>query len=245
VAKGLSYALIAVLALQVAFGQRARPGDKQGVLREVAGSSVGTAALIALAVGFAAYAAWQFVRAVLDRDGEGHDPKGLAKRSKDAVVGAVYALSAVAAASLAAGSHSSGGDERAETARVLSWPFGQWIVGAVGVTLLGYGVANGVKALTRSFRDDLREYEMPDEARGWVVGAGVVGHVARGVVFTMVGFFLAKAAVDYDPDEAVGIDGALAKLADRSYGTWLIAAVALGLLAYGVFCLVQARYRRV
>jgi hypothetical protein len=245
VAKGVSYALIAVLALQVAFGQRARPGDKQGVLREVAGSTFGTAALIALAVGFAAYALWQFVRAVLDRDREGHDAKGLAKRSKDAVVGTIYTLSAIAAASLAAGSQSVGGDEREETARVLSWPYGQWIVGAVGIALVGYGVANGVKAMTQSFRDDLRDHEMPHEARRWVVGTGVVGHVARGVVFAMVGTFLTKAAVEYDPDEAVGIDGALAKLADRSYGTWILAAVALGLLAYGVFCLVQARYRRV
>jgi hypothetical protein len=245
VAKGISYALIAVLALQVAFGQREQPGDKHGVLREVADSSLGTAALIALAVGFAAYALWELVRAVLDRDGDGHDPKGLAKRSKDAVIGAIYAVSAVAAVSLAVGSHVSGGDERAETARVLSWPFGQWIVGAVGVALLGYGVANGVKALTQSFRDDLREFSMHDEARGLMVGAGVVGHVARGVVFVMVGFFLIKAAVDYDPNEAVGIDGALAKLADRSYGTWLLGAVAFGLLAYGAFCLVQARYRRV
>jgi hypothetical protein len=65
------------------------------------------------------------------------------------------------------------------------------------------------------------------------------------VVFALVGFFLAKAAWEYDPDEAVGIDGALARLAHRAYGTWLLAAVALGLLAYAVFCLVQARYRRV
>ena len=243
-AKGVSYALIAVLALQVAFGERARPGDREGVLREVASSFFGTAALVALAVGFAAYALWQFVRAVLDRGGEGDDPKGLAKRVKHAVVGAIYTVSAVTAVSLAVGSHSgSGGNERAETARVLSWALGQWIVGTVGVALLVYGVANVVKVTTQSFRDDLREHEMPGEARVWAVRAGVMGHAARGVVFVMVGFFLIKAAIEYDPDEAVGIDGALAKLADQAYGTWLLAAVALGLLAYAVFCLVQARYR--
>jgi hypothetical protein len=246
VAKGVSYALIAVLALQVAFGERARPGDREGVLRELAASSFGTAALVALAVGFGAYAFWQFVRAVLDRGNDGSGAKGLAKRARHAVVGVIYTASAVAAVSLALGSRSGGGgNEREETARVLGWPFGQWIVGAVGVALLAYGAVNIVRAKTQTFRDDLREHEMPGEARTWAVRSGMVGHTARGVVFVMVGFFLTKAAVEYDPDEAIGIDGALAKLADQAYGTWLLAAVALGLLAYAAFCLVQARYRRV
>jgi hypothetical protein len=248
VAKGVSYALIAILALQVAFGDRAAPSDRQGVLREVAGTSFGTYALYALAVGFAAYAFWQLVRAVLDRDGDGTDPKGLGKRAHHAGVGVIYVASAIAAVSLAVGSRSgpaTGGDERAETAKVLDWPFGQWIVGAVGVGLVVYGVVNVVKAVTQSFRDDLREDEMPSEVRRWATRSGVVGHAARGIVFTLVGFFLGKAAFEYDPREAVGIDGALARLAHQSYGTWLLTAVALGLLAYAVFCLVQARYRRV
>ena len=248
VAKGVSYALIAVLALQVAFGNRAAPSDRQGVLREVAGASFGKAALYALAVGFAAYAFWQFVRAVLDRDDDGHDAKGLGKRVHHAGVGVIYVASAVAAVALARGSRSgaaAGGDERAETARVLDWPYGQWIVGAVGVGLVVYGVVNVVKAVTQSFRDDLSEHEMPSEVRPWAVRSGVVGHAARGVVFAVVGFFLGKAALEYDPSEAVGIDGALARLAQRSYGTWVLGAVALGLLAYAVFCMVQARYRRV
>jgi heme/copper-type cytochrome/quinol oxidase subunit 2 len=152
----------------------------------------------------------------------------------------------VAAVSLALGSHSgSGGNERAETARVLSWPFGQWIVAAVGVALLVYGVVNIVRAKTRSFRDDLSEHGMHGGVRTWAVRSGVLGHAARGVVFVMVGFFLTKAAIEYDPDEAIGIDGALAKLAHQTYGIWLLAVVALGLLAYAVFCVVQARYRRV
>jgi hypothetical protein len=248
VAKGVSYALIAVLALQVAFGDRAQPSDRQGVLREVAGASFGTAALVVLAIGFAAYAFWQFVRAVLDRDDDGTDPKGLGKRAHHLLVGGIYAASAAAAVSLAMGSRSgpaAGGDERAETARVLDWPFGRWIVGGVALALVVYGVVNIVKAVTQSFRDDLREGEMPREVRPWAVRSGVLGHAARGVVFTLVGWFLGKAAIEYDPTEAVGIDGALAKLAHQDYGTWLLAGMALGLLAYAVFCLVQARYRRV
>lgn len=246
VAKAVSYALIAVLALQVAFGERGRPRDRQGVLREVAGKPFGTGALVALAVGFLGYALWQFVRAALDRGNDGNDPKGLAKRAEHAVIGVIYTASAIAALSLALGSRSSSsGNERAETARVLDWPFGQWLVGGVGVALVAYGVVNIAKAKTQSFRKDLREDEMRREVRTWAIRSGVLGHAARGLVFALVGFFLAKAAVEYDPDEAIGIDGALAKLAHQTYGTWLLASAAVGLLAYAVFCLVQARYRRV
>lgn len=246
VAKAVSYGLIGVLALQVAFGDRAQTSDREGVLREVAGSSFGTGALIALAIGFAAYALWEFARAAFDRSHEGSRPKGLGTRAQYAVAGAVYVTSAIAAVTLARGSRSgSGGDEQAETARVLEWPGGQWIVGVVAVALLGYGLVNVGKAWTRTFRHDLREHEMDARVRRWAVRSGVVGHAARGVVFAGVGFFLAKAAIEYDPEEAVGIDGALAKLADRTFGTWLLALVAAGLVAYAVFCLVEARYRRV
>ena len=246
VAKAVSYALIAILALQVAFGDRGQVSDREGVLREVASQSFGTFALWALAIGFGAYAFWQFVRAALDRDNDGTDAKGLAKRAEHGVIGAVYAASAVAAASLAQGTSSgSGGNERAETARVLEWPGGRWIVGIVGVALAAYGVANVWKAKTQRFRKDMDEGRMSPTMRTWSVRSGILGHAARGIVFAMVGFFLAKAALEYDPDEAIGIDGALAKVAAQSYGTVLLGLVAAGLLAYAVFCLVQARYRRV
>jgi hypothetical protein len=245
IAKAISYGLIAILALQVAFGQGGETTDRQGVLREVAGKSFGTAALWALAIGFAAYAFWQFVRAVLDRDGDGTDAKGLAKRGQHALIGAIYTASAVAAVSLAIGSRSgSGGSEKEETARVLEWPGGQWIVGIVGVALFAYGLANVWKAKTQKFRKDLNEGQMDPTVRTWSTRSGVIGYAARGVVFALIGFFLTKAAVEYDPDEAIGIDGALRKLADQTYGTWLLGLVAAGLLAYAVFCVVQARYRR-
>jgi Domain of Unknown Function (DUF1206) len=245
VAKGVSYCLVAVLALQVAFGDRRQPRDREGVLREVAAGSFGTAVLVLLALGFFAYAFWQFVRTLLDRSEEGSDAKGLAERAHYGVVGVVYAASGIAAVTLALGSHSGAGNEKAETAKVLDWPFGRWLVAVAGLGLVGYGIYNLYQATTKKFREDLRESEMGRAMRSGAVRLGVFGHAARGVVFAMVGFFFTKAAVEYDPDEAVGIDGALAKLAAESYGTWLLSAVALGLLAYGLFCLLQARYGEV
>jgi hypothetical protein len=77
------------------------------------------------------------------------------------------------------------------------------------------------------------------------VRIGIVGLLARMVVFGLIGVFLVKAALDYDPRDAVGLDGALQRLAAQTYGDVLLGIVAAGLVAYGAFCLVDARFRRV
>jgi Domain of Unknown Function (DUF1206) len=246
VAKGVSYALIGVLALQIPLGEGGQATDRAGVLRQLATESWGAAALWALAAGFAAYAGWRLVDALLDRQNEGTEPKGLAKRAKSFVIGVIYLASAVLAVSLVTSSSTStGGDEKAETAKVLDWPAGRWIVLAVGVALLAEGAYNLYRAATRKFRERLNEHEMHGAVRPWAIGSGVLGHAARGVVFGLIGIFLAKAAIEYDPNEAIGVDGALLKVADAAYGTLLLGLVAAGFVAYAVYCLVEARYRRI
>lgn len=246
VAKGVSYAIIGVLALQIPLGQGGEAADRQGVLRRLAGESWGTAALIALAVGFAAYALWRFADALFDRQNDGDGAKGLAKRAKSLGVGVVYVASAAAAYALVRSTSSdTGGDEREETAKVLEWPAGRWIVLAVAVGFVGYGLYNVYRGWTQKFRDQLAVGRMHGKVRTWAMRSGVVGHVARGIVFAIVGVFLGKAAIEYDPAEAVGIDGALLKLVEQPYGKVLLGLVAAGLVAYAVYCLVEARYRRI
>ena len=246
VAKAASYAIIGVLALQIPLGQGGAAADRQGVLHHIATESWGTVALIALAVGFAAYALWRFADAVFDRQNEGDDAKGLAKRAKSFGAGAVYASSAAAAYALVRStSSSSGGNESEETARVLDWPAGRWIVLAAAVAFVGDGIYNVYRGWTRKFRDRLDESRMHGSVRTWSMRSGIVGHIARGVVFAIIGVFLGKAAIEYDPDEAVGIDGALLKLVEQPYGKVLLGLVAAGLVAYAVYCLVEARYRRI
>jgi hypothetical protein len=101
------------------------------------------------------------------------------------------------------------------------------------------------RALTRSFRDELKEEQMGRQERRWYTPIGVVGHLARALVFLLVGGFVIKAAYEYDAQEAIALDGALRKLAEASYGPVLLSCVAAGLFGYGLFCLVQARYREV
>jgi Domain of Unknown Function (DUF1206) len=247
-AKGFSYILVAVIALRVAAeGGGGQTEDREGALKTLADEPFGWALLALVALGFASYAMWQLVRAVFDRDNEGDDPIGIGKRLGQAGKAVLYGALAVITASFLFDSGSSGGGQNEDkaTAVVLDWPGGRWIVGAAGLAVIGAGVFNAYRALSGSFRDQLHEEQMSGAERPWYTAFGVLGHLARAVVFGMIGVFLIRAAYQYDPDEALGLDGALQKLAGETYGPFLLGAVALGLGAYGLFCLVQAKYREV
>jgi hypothetical protein len=245
VAKAAIYAIVGLLAIAIPLGLGGKTSDREGALRTVAEQPFGETLLIALAIGFAGYAIWRFVQAFLDRDDEGSGLKALAKRAGYLGRGVVYAGSCFVAVALVVGAGAGGGDERRETAKVLDWPLGRWIVGAVGLGFLAAGAFNVYRSLTEKFRKDLREHEMGSDVRTWAIAVGIVGHAARGVVFGLIGAFLLKAALEYDAKEAIGIDGALRKLAQQTYGEWLLGVTAAGLIAYALFCLIQARYREV
>ena len=142
----------------------------------------------------------------------------------------------------AAGTDSS---EARWTARVLDWPGGTWLIEAVGLAVLAGGVYVGWRGLSRTFRKGLKRSEMGRDERRWILGVGAVGMVARMIVTLVIGVLLLSAAVEHQPGQAVGIDGALKRLADRAYGPALLALVAFGLAAYGLYSFAEARYRRV
>jgi hypothetical protein len=147
----------------------------------------------------------------------------------------------------AASSSSGGGSAKEDRATriALEHTFGRYVVIAVGLAILGASLFNLVRALTGKFRKDLKEEQMGSQERKWYTALGVVGHLARAFIFALIGIFLIRAAWEYDPKEAIGFDGALSKLAHAQYGPVLLGAVAAGVIAYGLFCLVQARYREV
>jgi hypothetical protein len=111
--------------------------------------------------------------------------------------------------------------------------------------LIGVGLWNGYCGVEKKFLKDWMTGKMSTAKQSWGSRAGVVGLLARMVVFVLIGIFLVKAAYDYSPREAIGLDGAVQKVVNRSYGSWLLGIVAVGLLAYAVFCLFEARYRKV
>ena len=245
VAKGVSFGIVAVLAIKLAAGHGGKATSREGALHALAGETFGEVLLILLVVGFAAYALWRFVEAWA---APGGDAKKWAKRLGSVGRGLIYAALAFSAAKILAGAGGGGSqDEKAHqaTATLLSWPAGTWLVGVGGAVAIGVALWNLYRGLSRKFEDKWRTGEMGATARKWGGRAGAGGHVARAVVFGLIGVFVIRAALEYDPKEAIGLDGALEKLASAAYGPYLLGVTAAGLLAYGLYCLVDARYRDV
>ncbi len=128
---------------------------------------------------------------------------------------------------------------------MLGWPGGQWLVGIGGAVLIGIGIYQGYQGITKKFLEDSKTEQMGPELKRWITVIGVIGHLARMVVFGLIGVFLIKAAADYSSSKAVGLDGALAKIAHHSYGPLLLGVVATGLIAFALYSLSDARYRRI
>jgi hypothetical protein len=252
VAKGASYGLVGVLAVKLALGDGGRATSRQGALQTLAQHAFGEIVLAALAFGLAGYAIWRFVQAVAERDEDGGEKgklKAWGKRAGYAGRGLIYASLTFSAVSIllrdGGGSQSQNEKAHQTTATVLGWPGGRWLVGAAGLVIIGVALWNAYRGLSQKFEDKWRTGGMSHVQRRWGRRAGVVGHLARGVVFALIGIFVTKAAVDYNPKDAVGLDGALRKLADGSYGPYLLGITAAGLVCYGLYCLVDARYRDV
>lgn len=243
-ARGLVYLLIGALALQIAFGEQSQRADQQGALREIAETPAGSVLLILIAVGFAGYALWRLTEAALGHRDEDDQRKRAAKRAVSGVRGVIYlGLTATAVALLVSGGAGSG-EPAPYTARLMEHTGGRWLVGAVGLLVVAAGVVLVVKGLTTKFEDELKRSEMSPTVLRVARHFGQVGYVARGLVFGLVGAFVAKAAVDFDPNEAKGIDGALRTIADQAYGQVLLACCALGLVLFGIYSFVEARYHR-
>ncbi len=246
-AKGVVYTLIGSLAAWGAFRGGSHPTDSRGALTQVVRTPFGRAALPVIAAGLASYALWRVVQALRDTEDKGRSWKGLAVRAGYACIGVVYAGLSYSAVSLFfGGGAGKGSDEttRGWTALALTFPLGRLVVALVGLGVVGFGLWQCYKAFTARFRRKWKQYEMSEHARSLATRAGQVGLVARAVVFGIIGLFLMQAAWLARAEEARGLGGALRTLESRPYGPYVLGAVALGLVAYGLYMFVEARFRR-
>lgn len=245
-AKGIVYLLIGVLALQAALGPGGKTTNTNGALHTIAGEPFGKVLLGLVGIGLCGYALWRFVQAGVDPENKGTDAKGIATRIGYAFSGLAYGALALTAFNIISGSTSGGGSSRqAQTAQLMSAPFGRWLVGLVGVGFFGAALFAFYVAYSAKFRDKLKLSEMNSTTETWITRLGRLGYAARGVVFTITGWFFTQAALHANPSETGGLDKALQTLAHQPYGHWLLGIVAIGVAAYGIYMLVQARYRRI
>jgi len=249
VAKGVLYAVIGILAINVAVGAREEDAGREGALRAIAAQPFGRVLLTVLALGLAGYAAWRLAQGILDRDSEGEGVKGLAKRGGAVARGAWYAGLCVLTVTKIVGSGEDGGggattEDRA-TSGVLGLPLGRYLVFAAAIGFFAAAIFNAYRAISCNFRKKLETEKMSEVEETAATGVGILGHLARFVVWGLIGAFLAKAAWEFDPEETAGLDAALHEVARQSYGGFLLGSLAVGLIAYALYCFVQARYRDV
>jgi uncharacterized protein DUF1206 len=245
VAKALLYITVGLVAAKAAVGPGGRATDAGGALLIVNGMTFGRVVLLVVAAGLMGYAVWRVVEAVVDPDRRGVGPKGVALRAGSAGRGVFHAGLAITALRLAYGDRPASKSDQARewTAVAFGLPGGELLVWMAATGITGYGIYQLYRSYAAKLGSQLDLGQLHEPALGWVVGMSRFGIAARGVVFCLIGFFLARAAAQHDAGQAGGVRKSLGTLADIS--RWPFGVVALGLVAYGVYELVNARYRRI
>ncbi|MEU7899687.1 DUF1206 domain-containing protein [Nonomuraea sp. NPDC049152] len=232
-ARALLYALIGLVALQVAFGE-AGEADKNGAIHLVAAQPFGSVVLWIMTLGLAALVVWQ-AREALTSGGRTRDRLESAAKSVFYVLLVVSLLGLLLRGKRAASTDSQSQDV---TQALLALPAGQVLVGIVALGVIALGVHWIHEGWTKKFMKDMTG------GGETVRRLGQAGYIARGVIAITAGALIGQAAITYDPDRAVGLDGALKSLADTPAGPWLLVAVAVGLVLFAVYCLAEARWHR-
>ena len=245
-ARGAIYVIIGLLAIQVAMHSGNQATNQQGAMHKIEHQPFGHALLVIVAVGLGAYAVWRFVQAFTGSGPEGGGDHSTFGRVAAFGSGCAYAALCVLAVTILLGSSSSSSSNaHKQTAGVLGWPGGQYLVGAAGLLFIGIALYQGYKGLSRKFLDEDKTEQMGRTTKRVITVIGVAGYLARMVAFGLIGIFLVQAARAYDPQKAVGLDGALARLSHQSYGSLLLGLVAAGLIGFGLYSIADARYRRI
>lgn len=245
VVRGVIYLIPGVLALELAFGAHRGALTQTGAIALIGQQPLGRLLLLVVAAGLAGYALWGVFRAVFDPLQQGHSPRGLAKRFGYLTSTLAYAGLLAATVHFLRGALPNSATQPDWSAALLASPMGVWLVGIIGVFwVAGAGIGEIVRGWRGSFEKELAFERMSGGERRWAVRLGRFGTVARGVVFTIVGLLLVAAALHPSSHPTSGLDGALRELARQPFGRALLVSAALGLIAFGAFSVMCARWMR-
>ena len=243
--KGLLYVVVGILAAQVALGAGGEQASQTGAIQAIAGQPFGAVLLAILAAGLSGYALWRLVQVAIGPVTRSSLP-GPLLRLTFLVRGLGYgALAVLAWRTVVSGAGGGGGgQEQRWTRQLLELPFGVPLVVAIGAIVVVVGLYQAKEGLGRGFLESVDTASMGPTGRVWFERVGVAGHVARAVVYVLIGGFLIEAALSFSTDQ-VGLGAALSELAAAPFGTAMLLAVAVGLAFYGLFCFAMSRYARV
>jgi hypothetical protein len=244
IAYGLVHLLISWISLRVAWGAADREGaDSSGAMKTLAAQPFGAVLLWLVAVGLLALALWQACELVW---GARDEQTGRRIRTKVTSAGraVVYTALGISAISVALGSGaSSSQSQQRATSGVLAWPGGQVIVVATGLIVAGVGVSMMVKGVMVSIGDEIDLAAMSSTVRQIAERLGQIGYSAKGVAFGIVGGLLSYTAWTFDQRQTQGLDGALQTVLAQPFGKYLLTAVAIGFGAFGLYAMLQSRFR--
>ncbi|MDB5196843.1 MAG: hypothetical protein JWP88_1214 [Flaviaesturariibacter sp.] len=243
IAKGIVYVVLGILAFMAAFevsGQSDANANRSGVFRWIKEAPGGQWWLPLLAAGLICYSVWRLVEAFRKDDSE---QRSKTKRARYVLSGLGYAAVAFSAIKMALETTNKGDQNQQLAATALDKPFGQWMLGIGGLVLAGIGIYQVYYALSEKYKKHVQKLSQTGGDKALLL-AGKVGYIARGLVWIIIAFLLLKAALHANASEAGDSGKAFQWLESGTYGSLLLGILGLGVIAYGVFNFVRARYER-
>ncbi|MFI5892752.1 DUF1206 domain-containing protein [Actinoplanes sp. NPDC051513] len=242
---GIIHLLFAWIAFQVAFRGSGQESDQSGALQQLAGNGLGKGLLVLIAIGMVGLAVWQGFEAAIGESGP-RDKTAIAERVISGVRAVLYLFLAWYAVNVLRGANASmAQSQENKSAGLMANAGGRWLVGFIGLVVIGVGIGIFVYGLREKFVKHLNTEQMAASVRKSTIRLGKAGYMAKGVAYAIAGVLVVAAAVTYDPEKARGLDAALKTLAGHPWGVWLLALIGLGIGAFGIYCFAQARYRKV
>lgn len=243
--KGIVYGMIGVLAALAAVGPGGETTGTGGALQSIAEMPFGEVVLWIIGIGLIGSIVWDFIKALKDPENEGKNAKGIIKRTGFFISAIIYANLAFGAIKLASHTGKAGGDdsEKIISGKLMEQPYGAWLIGLLGVIIIGYGLYEFFNGAKEKFMRKFNTTDMNSKERKVARISGKVGLMARGLVLSMVGFFFIQTAYSHNPEQSEGLGGALAELASQPYGQFLLAIVSIGFILFGIYQIILGRYQ--
>jgi hypothetical protein len=243
IAKGIVYVLLGLLGFMAAFeigGQSNDDASRTGVFGSIKHFPGGVAALVLLAAGLVCYSIWRGVQAFSNNSSE---EKNWSKKFRYFFSGLIYLSFAITAIQMIFHDRDNKEDKNQYWAsQIMDHSYGPWLVGLASLILAAIGIYQIYYGLSEKYKKHVQELNLQSAGSSLMLRSGKVGYISRGIVWLVIAYLAMRAALDKNSSEAGDTSKAFSFIEDSSFGSYLLAALGIGLLAYGLFNFIRARY---